>query len=149
MVLKNDIRYRIDTLLRMANITTSEEKRNQYLLTIEELLSCDTEKIDTVEVPFGDEEKMKVINAFVDDYKVSNIPGKTNTQVYDEYLTFCNDIKSEPLPKYCSVNTYEKVRVFTPYRKKSMGKTQEFIGQIKRWLIWQQKRILKIRSKRS
>ena len=83
MVLKNDIRYRIDTLLRMANITTSEEKRNQYLLTIEELLSCDTEKIDTVEVPFGDEEKMKVINAFVDDYKVSIIPGKTNTRVFD------------------------------------------------------------------
>lgn len=111
MVLKNDIRYRIDTLLRMANITTSEEKRNQYLLTIEELLSCDTEKIDTVEVPFGDEEKMKVINAFVDDYKVSNIPGKTNTQVYDEYLTFCNDIKSEPLPKI----------LFSKYLRKSTG----------------------------
>lgn len=111
MVLKNDIRYRIDTLLRMANITTSEEKRNQYLLTIEELLSGDTEKIDTVEVPFGDEEKMKVVNAFVDDYKVSNIPGKTNTQVYDEYVTFCNDIKSEPLPKI----------LFSKYLRKSTG----------------------------
>lgn len=95
----------------MANITTSEEKRNQYLLTIEELLSGDTEKIDTVEVPFGDEEKMKVVNAFVDDYKVSNIPGKTNTQVYDEYVTFCNDIKSEPLPKI----------LFSKYLRKSTG----------------------------
>lgn len=112
MVIKNDVRYRIDTLLRMANITTNEEKRNQYLLSIEELLSCsDTEKIDTFEVPFGDEEKMKVVNAFVDDYKELNILGKTNTQVYDEYVNFCNDIKNEPLSKM----------LFSKYLRKSTG----------------------------
>lgn len=112
MTIKSDVRYRIDTLLRMANITNNEEKRNQYLLTIEELLSCgDSLKIDTVEVPFGDEEKMKIVNVFVDNFGESNIVGKTNTQVFDSYVEFCNDINKEPISKI----------MFSKYLRKSTG----------------------------
>lgn len=124
MIVKNDVRYRIDTLLRMASITNCEEKRQQYLLIIEELLSCgDTAKTDTIEFPFGDEKKMEIVNAFVNDYGESNIIGKINTQVYDAYVDFCNDIKSEPLskltfPKYLRKSTGIYIR-----QKKVNGKT--------------------------
>lgn len=120
MVVKNDIRYRIDTLLRMASITSDVNKRNEYLLTVEELLCCeDTTKTAFVEFPFGDEEKMKEIKIFIDDYGESNIIGNINSVVYDAYTNFCKD---EPVSRLSFSKYLKKCTGIYPIQKKINGK---------------------------
>lgn len=94
MVVKDEIRYKIDVLLRMANITSDKVKREEYLLTIEELLSCagTPEKSRTFELPFGNDDQMKSVNDFVVKYGQLNIIGKTVSEVYTAYQEFCTSV---------------------------------------------------------
>lgn len=104
----------------MASITSDANKRNEYLLTIEELLSCeDTANLGFVELPFGDEEKMKEIKKFVKEYGESNIIGNINSTVYHAYTNFCS---TEPVSKLSFSKYLRKCTGIYPIQKKVNGK---------------------------
>ena len=85
----SDTRYQIDTLLRMAKVTTNEDSRNRYVELAEELLFSDTnDSLCEITIsPYG-------IREFLQNFDAHQ---KTCVETYDSYV------------KFCKTNRYEKV----------------------------------------
>lgn len=106
MITKSNIKYKIDTLLRMASITDDDVKRKEYLSQIEELLDCeDMGTMAETNICFGSKEEMNIVIQFVEHYGISQIDGRRVSSVYKEYQNFCHSIKHNPISN-CSFGKY-------------------------------------------
>ena len=94
--MKDNTRYKIDTFLKMATITASEKKKEDYLLMAEELLNFEP----TFDYAgFGDVGEMEVVSEFIDKLGVENIEGRPTAEIYSKYLKFCESIEHIPVNK--------------------------------------------------
>jgi hypothetical protein len=84
-------KYRINVLLQMARVTTDEEKKNEYLNTIELLLeSPSKENYMTERDTCCDTKFMDIVMEFVNSFEsLDMICGVKTETIYNKFVEFC------------------------------------------------------------
>lgn len=123
--MKTNKQYKINSLLRMAEITEDSEKRKFYLQEAENLLfgfddgecSVETEKGLIPQVQF------EHLQDFYNLYK-KDIIGKKNTYAYELYKRFCSENEIAPIDKasFCKRMTlYFPLKTYNTHEYRTDG----------------------------
>lgn len=100
-----DIRYRIDTLVKLARTTTNGDLREQWIVEAKDLLDSINSNICETENDFWTD--------FINDNFDIEREGKTpRTEVYETYLNYCKKHSEEPLPRHACYESLRKHGVY-------------------------------------
>ena len=100
-----DIRYRINTLVKLARTTTDGDLREQWVVEAKDLLDTIGDDVSETE------------NDFWTDFLTDNFDmereGKTpRTEVYEVYLNYCKKQSEEPLTRHDCYEALRKLGIY-------------------------------------